>query len=235
MTIVTKSAPVMALIVFTMLAPAAAQGQDQRFRVAFTPAAATVSGDAEMAWSGSFGYRFSEHFWFEGDFTWIDAAAGGFRDRDLAAYSGLMNITDLTDALRRGSGMFGRGGLGFPNLPNLPGRPGSTLPVNASFDGSTAIGTIGIRYELPVQTTRFRPYLAGGMGLNNTDQEIRIDPRVLAIYEDSVSHSGYAFNAGAGASVRLVSQLWADVDAKYFRLSRERNIMRLGGGVSLRF
>ncbi len=30
--------------------------------------------------AGTVGYRFSEHFWFEGDVTWIDAAAGGVRD-----------------------------------------------------------------------------------------------------------------------------------------------------------
>ena len=44
-----------------------------------------------------------------------------------------------------------------------------------------------------------------------------------------------AFSAGGGAAIRLVSSLWANVDAKYFRLSRDRNLMRLGGGVTLRF
>ena len=53
--------------------------------------------------------------------------------------------------------------------------------------------------------------------------------------ESSVSHTGYAFSAGAGASIRMFRSLWADMDAKYFRLSRDRNIMRLGGGVSLLF
>jgi hypothetical protein len=32
-----------------------------------------------------------------------------------------------------------------------------------------------------------------------------------------------------------LGQLWADMDAKYFRLSGDRDIMRLGGGVSYRF
>ena len=54
-------------------------------------------------------------------------------------------------------------------------------------------------------------------------------------FDESASHAGYAFSAGGGASVRLAGQFWADVDAKYFRLSRDRNIMRLGGGVSVRF
>jgi opacity protein-like surface antigen len=240
MTTVTKSASMAALMVLMALVPTLAEAQDQRFRVSFTPAAATVGGDAEMAWSGSLGYRFSEHFWFEGDFTWIDAAAGGFRDRDFD-FDDLPSRTgssDLRDMVIRRSGMFGGrpgGGLGIPAFPNFPNMP--TLPaLRASTDGSTMIGTIGIRYELPVQTERFRPYLAGGLGLNNTDQEFRLDSTAFTpAFDESVSHTGFAFNAGAGASVRLVSQVWADVDAKYFRLSKERNVMRLGGGVSVRF
>jgi opacity protein-like surface antigen len=135
--------------------------------------------------------------------------------------------------------MFGRGGfpggIRLPDFPNLPIRPG--LPeVSVDIDGSTMIGTLGIRYELPVQTERFRPYLAGGLGINNTGHELHIERTSLTPEIDaSVSHTGFAFNAGAGASVRLFSQLWADMEAKYFRLSRERNIMRLGGGVSFRF
>ena len=35
-------------------------------------------------------------------------------------------------------------------------------------DGSTIVGTLGLRYEFPVQTARFRPYAAGGLGINNT-------------------------------------------------------------------
>ena len=98
------------------------------------------------------------------------------------------------------------------------------------------IGTLGIRYELPVQTERFRPYVAGGLGINNTDQEFELDATAFTpAIDESASHTGYAFNAGAGASVRLAGQLWADVDARYFRLSRDRDIMRLGGGVSFRF
>ena len=53
--------------------------------------------------------------------------------------------------------------------------------------------------------------------------------------DESISRTGYAFSTGAGASVRIAGQLWGDVDAKYFRLSRDRDIMRLGGGVTFRF
>ena len=244
MTFVTKSAPMAALMAIVIFVPGLARAQEQpRIRVSFAPAVATVSGDAELALGGTFGYRFSEHFWFEGDFTWIDAAAGGFRERafDVDGRDFAVGMTSLTDLVARRSGMFGRrtGGIGFPglpNLPNFPNFPGGLDQLRASTDGSTMVGMLGIRYELPVQTERFRPYLAGGLGINNTQQEFRLDSTAFTpAIDESMSHTGYAFSAGAGASVRLVSQLWADVDAKYFRLSKERNIMRLGGGVSVKF
>jgi hypothetical protein len=51
----------------------------------------------------------------------------------------------------------------------------------------------------------------------------------------STSHTGLAFRGEGGASIRVAGQLWADVDATYFHLSRDRDVMRLGGGVSFRF
>lgn len=235
MTIVTK-APIAALVACICLVPSLAQAQDERFRVSFNSAAATVSGDAELALGGTFGYRFSEHFWFEGDFTWIDAAAGGFTDRRLDFDGRMDGMRALTEWMSSRSGRFGTGRFGAPGFSNLPNFPGTVPRLRASTDGQTMIGTIGLRYELPVQTERFRPYLAGGLGINNTEQEFRLDRTAFTpAFDESVSHAGYAFSAGAGASVRLFSALWADVDAKYFRLSRERNIMRLGGGVSVRF
>ncbi len=69
----------LALVAVLFLVPAAARAQEQRFRVSFAPSVAAVGGDAELALSGLAAYRFSEHFWFEGDVTWLDAAAGGLR------------------------------------------------------------------------------------------------------------------------------------------------------------
>ena len=231
---VTKSAPFVALIAFLLLVPASARAQDERLRVSFAPAVATVSGDAELALGGTVGYRFSEHFWFEGDFTWIDAAAGGFRDNVLD-FDRSATSNAVRDLLTRRSVRFGNGrfpGNNFPNLPDLPGLG----RLRATIDGRTLLGTLGIRYELPVQTARFRPYLSGGLGINDTEQDFTLQQTSQSSEStQSVSHTGYAFNGGAGASVRLLKQLWGDVDAKYFRLSQDRNIMRLGGGVSFRF
>jgi opacity protein-like surface antigen len=237
MAIVTKTASTMALLVFMVLLPALASAQDERFRASFTPAVATVSGDAELALAGSFGYRFSERFWFEGDLTWIDAAAGGFRDRTFLLDADEISVTSLAELLSRRSGLFGSGRSGGRfGLPSFPTFPDVIGQYAATTDGTTLIATLGIRYELPVQTERFRPYLAGGLGIANTDQEFDIERLVFdEDIDNSLSDTGFAFSAGAGASVRLISSLWADVDAKYFRLSRERNVMRLGGGVSFRF
>ena len=238
MSIIKIPAPLVALTAFILLAPVLAQAQDQRFRASFAPAVATVGGDAELALQGTFGYRFSEHFWFEGDLTWIDAAAGGFRDSNFVFDGRAANASDL-GMVRRQTGMFGRGlpgGIRFPILPNIPNGPIEIGRLRASAGGSTMIGTLGIRYELPVQTERFRPYVAGGLGINNTEQEFEFNATAFTPAIDaSASHTGPAFNAGAGASVRLAGQLWADVDARYFRLSRDRDIMRVGGGVSFRF
>ena len=99
------------------------------------------------------------------------------------------------------------------------------------------IGTLGVRYEPTVQTARFSPYVSGGLGLNHTEQEFIVSHRRRREHtvDESISHSGFAFSAGGGANVRLFSSLWANADAKYFRLSRDRNIMRFGGGIGFRF
>jgi opacity protein-like surface antigen len=240
MSFVLRAAPIAALMTVVAALPGLAQPQSQepRVRLSITPAVATVGGDAEFALGGTVGYRFSEHFWFEGDITWIDAAAGGVRDFDFDFDGDRPGLSSAREMLAQHTARFGSGrypGMSFPNLPNLPNLP-DLGRVRASVDGRTVVGTLGVRYELPVQTTRFRPYLSGGLGINNTSQEFRVGPGGLAPGLDlSVSQTGYAFNAGAGASVRVFRGMWADVDAKYFRLSRERNVMRLGGGVSVRF
>ena len=42
------------------------------------------------------------------------------------------------------------------------------------------IGTLGLRYELPVADGRFRPYLAGGLGINNSEQEFDFERLVAS-------------------------------------------------------
>ena len=67
------------------------------------------------------------------------------------------------------------------------------------------IGTLGVRYEPAVQTARFRPYVSGGLGFNHTEQEFEFRIATVTGFDESISHSGFAFSAGGGANVRLFS------------------------------
>lgn len=237
MSIVTKSATIGAAIALLSLFPTIGFAQDERLRASFTPAVATVGGDAELALAGSFGYRFSEHFWFEGELTWIDAAAGGFDNTILGSDGRQTSLSSVSALLSARPVRFGSRRLASDFLAVAPIWPGLDQ-WRVSLDGNTRIATLGLRYELPVQTVRFRPYLSGGLGINNTEQRFDLERLVSSDgddLDDTISHTGYAFSAGAGASIRIVGPFWADADAKYFRLSHERNIMRLGGGATFRF
>jgi opacity protein-like surface antigen len=216
------------------LAPQLAAAQsEERITVNFTPAFAATGGDTELALSASAGYRFTDHLWFEGDFTWIDAAAGGDRNRVFPLGSPQLTSVNINDMMPRMTARFGRFNPGIlPGIPNIP------IPIEGyefSTEGRTLIGTLGVRYEPTVQTARFRPYLSGGLGFNHTEQELNLRIASVISFDETVSHSGFAFSAGGGANVRLFSSVWAGADAKYLRLSRDRNVIRFGGNVGLRF
>ena len=219
------------LVAGVISVPTAAQAQEERITINFTPAVATIGGDTELALSGSAGYRFTEHLSFEGDFTWIDGAAGGDRNRVFPLGNTQLTARGINDMLSRTTARFGA--FDLRNLPNFP------IPVEGfdlSTDGQTMIGTLGVRYEPTVQTARFRPYVSGGLGINHTEQEISVSiGTAIRDVDETISHSGFAFSAGGGAAIRLFSSVWANADAKYFRLSRDRNVIRFGGGIGVRF
>ena len=99
MRFVSKWALVMALFAW-MAPPSSAQAQDDdRISLSITPAMATISGDSEFALAGTVDYRFARHLSFEGDITWINAAAGGFRNRILDFGDGRVAISDITAAI----------------------------------------------------------------------------------------------------------------------------------------
>ena len=243
MKIVTKSA----LMVWlgAIILPVAASAQESRITLSFTPAVVADSGDSQLALAGTAGYRFAEHFSFEGDLTWIDAAAGGLRDRNFGfdPRVSAMSTQSVQQVLQNVGAIFG-GGRNNMRLPDFTGRLGnivggvtggiSTLPARATTDGQTWIGTMGVRYEPGTQTARFRPYVSGGLGINFTDQRLDLSAVSMPVsYDDS--HAGLALAAGGGANIHLGGALWVNADAKYFHLSRDRDLMRLGGGVTFKF
>jgi opacity protein-like surface antigen len=232
-----QSVIIAALAAVVASTPAAAQSSDERVTISFTTAAASVGGETELALAGTAAYRFTDHLSFEGDVTWIDGAAGGGRERAFALGDAPLTTRGIGEIVSRTTARFGAFDLrGIPNIGNIPNIPIPIEGFSASTDGRTLIGTLGVRYEPTVQTARFRPYLSGGLGINHTEQELRVSIGTAARdVEESISHSGFALSAGGGASLRLFSSVWASADAKYFRLSRDRNAIRFGGGLGVRF
>jgi hypothetical protein len=231
----TRQVWVWLLTVMVYAVPTAAQ--DERVRLSVGTAATTGGGD-NLALTASVGYRFLERLSFEVDFTATESPGGGFI-QPLTAIGG-------TDGgiVRAGSVM--RGGPGFPGGPidrmrgQVVDRIAIFPPVPVRRDGDLALVTAGFRYELPVQGGRLRPYLGGGLGIARTEDDF---VRILARpgvdtgtrSGDSVTRTGVAASAGAGASLRVFRGLFVDVDARYFRLDRDGDLTRLGGGVSYRF
>ena len=238
----TKSSQV-ATLVAMMLVPAIASAQEGRLTLTFTPAVAAASGDTELALAGTAAYRFSEHFSFEGDVTWIDAAAGGFRNRILSfdaplRTTGAASLTTVIQGIGRGFGDRnpGRGGSNFPAGVNSISLLPIGGPISLSTEGSTWIGTMGVRYEPRVQTARFRPYVSGGLGINRSNERFTVAATSATQMADySASRSGLAFSAGGGANIHVGGALWVAADARYFNLSNADDVMRLGGGVTFKF
>lgn len=226
-----------------------ASAQDGRLSLSFIPAVVTGSGDSNLALAGSAGYRFTEHFSFEGELTWIDdAAAGGFRNRifdndpRVTAASSVINSLIGIGQPNNGQPNTGRGNNQQPSFIDRGGLgiiTGAFLTPDtrlASTDGQTWIGTMGVRYEPVSQTARFKPYVSGGLGVNFTDQNFSLAATsATQAISESASHSGLAFSAGGGANIHLGGALWVAADAKYFHLSQNRDLMRLGGGVTFKF
>jgi hypothetical protein len=132
MKIVTKSA-LAALIAATCL-PGLASAQDSRLSISVTPAVATSSGDSQLAVAGSVGYRFSSHFTFEGEVTWIDAATGGVRDRNFNFDPRVSAATTVSAVLQNVNAMFGGNTGRNPGNMSTPNRPGPSVAALACRD-----------------------------------------------------------------------------------------------------
>jgi opacity protein-like surface antigen len=241
-----------AATVAAMLVPALAHAQDQRLRVSFGGAATAGALDGQPAIVGSVGYRFAERLSFDGEFTFADGTADRFPD--LQFFDQRVVQTGITRfGSMLGGGRNGLGGLLPPGGGFTGGQSSGALflpgGTRLEREGNTSLATVGLRYEFPSQVGRFVPYVTGGLGISRTESSLRLSsgtvtgtrPGIIAPaipmidFDEGLSHTGLAARAGVGASVRIYKQLSADVDARYFRLDRGRNLGQFGGGVSYRF
>jgi opacity protein-like surface antigen len=246
---ILKTTFVRSITMFTILVvPVLAHAQDQRLRVSV--GGATTAGDtsAEPAITASVGYRFANRLSFDVDVTASEDFSGG-SEVAFYGFGGPLPITGtIVGEPQRG--------VSFP-LPSSGNTPPGALFGTATFpgdirveqDGSTILATFGLRYELPTQVERFVPYVTGGLGIARSESEVSISYAVIQPARPGIApvtpprtnanqkfaHTGLATSAGIGASIRIFKQLSADLDARYFRLDRWRNLGRFGGGVSYRF
>jgi opacity protein-like surface antigen len=237
--------------------PTQSFAQDQRLRVSLGTATTAGAIDSELAVAASVGYRFAELFSFEVEITGIDAPADRFSNQSFALGATGMSGAGRFGSILRGApgfgGQLGMGGsfIGVPGGFNLP-QGVTSVDVgrfSGSTEGQTLLATLGFRMELPVQGGRLKPYVNAGLGVARTDEEFRLSPppmfgsiewRSMGTFQgqggdNSASHTGLAGSLGLGASFRVYKELSLDVDARYFRLDRDRNLGRLGGGLSYRF
>ena len=217
----------------------AARADEPKVRISFGAGVTAGAIDGSAAFTASAGYRFADHMSFEVEAAYVDSPADQFANRFVT-----FGDTGAGAVARVGNLMANQRGGQFGQRVNiaLPVEP--ALRVNN--DGNTLLTTMGFRYELPSQDTRFRPYVSGGMGVSRTDEHFNIaiaattqgrpgTPTSTNTVAQQTSHTGLLASAGAGASIRLVKQLSVDVDARYYRLDRARNLGRFGGGFSYRF
>jgi opacity protein-like surface antigen len=239
MSFVTKSAFFLAAAAAIAFVPAVASAQEEpKVRITFGAGITAGAIDSEPTLNVSAGYRFSKHFSFDVEVAGADAAADRF---DIFPMT-VGNVTSLSQVRvgsfttgGRGGQLFQGGTVVVPGLENY----------RIDSDGSTVLTTIGFRYGLPTSDARFRPYVSGGMGVSITEETFSIggitaDVRNRTSFptdfvNDSNTHTGLALSGGVGASVRVWQQLSVGVDARYYRLDRDRNLGTFGGSISYGF
>lgn len=254
----------LALAAFGLLlaTPVLAQSTDDRVRLSFGAGLTAGEVDGQPSISASAGYRFAKNFSFEVEFTATEDA-GNAVNRFGLPYLTTGNFVSFSGTPRGATGPQPQPNL--PQIQNvvrfLPPEYIFPIPVEGfDGDGSTLLMTAGFRYEFPVEGTRFRPYISAGMGLSRTEQEFNIalatamptvqtqvggragnvvSSSVTATsfprFEQEFTHTGVMASAGVGASLRVYKGLSLDLNARYFRLDRDRNLGSFGGGVSYRF
>jgi opacity protein-like surface antigen len=228
-----------------LLVPAFAHAQDQNLRISFGAGVTAGAIDGEPSFSGSVGYRFSRYFSFDVEVVGALGAADRFDDRLLAFGDG------REVGIGRIGSLVGRNRNGLSgSIPNLS----IVNPINlrVETDGNTLLSTAGVRFLIPARGDRFQPYVSAGFGVSRTEETIRLSSEALAAFsgvpgrpgngllagldlDETTSHVGLAGTAGIGASFRVFKALSLDLDAKYYRLDRGRNLGTFGGGVSYRF
>jgi opacity protein-like surface antigen len=213
------------------LTAAAAQCEEApRARAAVLGAATVNSGDTAAAIAGSFGYRVDRCFGLEFEIGVIP------------------DLQDDPQVIPLGSVSFSSFSFGPSDGRSVPVP---TIFPPPEFDNRLITFMTNARVEIPTTLRAIVPYVVGGGGIASLRRDVTYGP-YLALQQgrpgstvpitilprsSSSTETALALNVGAGVSIRIVKELFADADMRYVRVfaNDELDLNRFGAGISYRF
>jgi opacity protein-like surface antigen len=207
--------------------PAAAQDRGSAF-VGGSVSAANMESRTEIAYTGSFGYRFSRVVSFVIEATGVPSVESPFPTNLPVILAGASTTASTSVAIFPG-----------PTFSNLGGR--IVMLTNTA------------RIDIPTTSTRVTPFFSAGGGVANVRRTADFSYQLLAplpvpgtptlpivrpfTQHLTASSTDMALTLGGGAGVRVAKALWLDVDLRLFRLlgDDDQNLGRFGVGVRYAF
>jgi len=216
-------------VVFALMVslPAAAQDKTSAF-IGGSVSAANMESRTEIAFSGSFGYRFSRIVSFVMEATGVPSVESGFPTNTPVILAGATTVAS-------------------PSVAIFPG------PTYSNLGGRIVLLTNTARIDIPTTSTRVTPFFSAGGGVANVRRTADFGYEfplpllppgtpTLPIVRPFVQHitassTDMALTLGGGTGVRVAKSLWLDVDLRLFRLlgDDDQNLGRFGVGVRYAF
>jgi opacity protein-like surface antigen len=215
-------------LVLTLSMTAASAAQERSAFVGGSVGAANMASQTEVAFTGSFGYRFSRVVSFVIEATGVPKVQSDFP-------SALPVILST-------------GANAAASVVIFPG------PTFSNVGGRIVLFTNTARIDIPTTSTRLSPYFSAGGGVANVRRTADFTyplpqplfppgtPTLPIVRTPVVEHltsssTAMALTLGGGTGVRLTRSLWLDVDLRLFRLldDTDRNLGRFGAGVRYAF
>jgi len=216
-----------AVFMVTLGAAAASAAQERSAFVGGSVGAANMASRTEVAFTGSFGYRFTRVVSF------VIEATG---------------VPNLESEFPAGPVILSAGTASSASVLIYPG------PSYSNVGGRIVLFTNTARIDIPTTSTRLSPFFSAGGGVANVRRTADLiypfpqplfppgTPTLPIVRPPVVEHltsssTVMALTIGGGTGIRLTRSLWLDVDLRLFRLLDEtdRNLGRFGVGVRYAF
>ncbi len=223
-----------AVTVFVLILWVSASGSAQDRTSAFVGgsiSAANMASHTDIAYAGSFGYRFSRVVSFVIEATAVPDVRSSFPAN--------------SPFVRTASGSTSSS-VSSTSVVIFPG------PFFANPGGRIVLFTNAARVDIPTTSTRVTPFFTAGGGVANVRRTadfsypfpllptlppgLPIDIRPIT-QQVTASSTEMTLTLGGGVGVRVASSLWVDADLRVFRLfgDEDRNLGRFGVGVRYAF